>query len=92
MRFGQVFEAGNMKLEGGIVHEDVETAELFDRLRYRTLAETAVGDVALVDDTILSLGFNGLARDLGILRFGEMHDRDVRAFACEQHSHGAADP
>src|SRR6185312_2308524 len=84
LRFGEVLEAGDMKLEGGVVNENVEAAELFDGLRYCTLAETAVGDVALENDAILSFGFHGFARDLGILRFGEVHDRDVRAFACEQ--------
>ena len=46
MLLGQLLEVADVLLEGGVVDQHVEPAELLDRPLHRVLAEFRIGDVA----------------------------------------------
>ncbi len=79
-----------MKLESRVVNQHIETTECLDGALDSAEAEGATTDVALQHQATPPFGFDGGARDLGILRLVEMDDRHVGALAREEHGHGAA--
>ena len=91
MLVGQLLEAVDVLLEGGVVDEDVELAELVDRLLDRVLAEFGVGDVAGEQDAAAAFLLDGLLGLLRVLVLVEIGERDVGAFACEEHRDRPAD-
>lgn len=79
-------------LERGVVDQHVELAELVDAALHGVAAELRLPHVAGDRDGAPPFGldrFDGGPRVLGLL--GEVHDRDVGAFAREQDGDGAAD-
>jgi hypothetical protein len=88
---GQILEARDVKLEGGIVDQNVEAAQFLHCPLDGIEAEGALGDIACDHQAASPVGLDGAARDLGVLGLVEMHDGDIGALAREQHRHGAAD-
>ena len=61
MRLGQVLEARDMKLEGGIVHQHIQPAQLLDRALDRLAAKAALGDIARDQDAAAAFGLHRFA-------------------------------
>ena len=80
-----------MLLEGGVVDQHVEPAELLHGLRDRAVAEARVLDVAGDQQARRPSASTPRLRLLGVVVLVEVDDRHVGAFAGEQHGHGAAD-
>ena len=78
-------------LLAGIVDEDVEPAELLDRLPDGPFAELLVADVAGDRDRSAAFLLDDLLRLLRIVMLAQIKDCDVGAFAREQRGDGAAD-
>ncbi len=87
----QILESRGVNLKGGVVHQDVEPAQLFRRSRDGLLAEGAIGDVARDEDAAAAFGFDLLLRKPGVFVFIQVTDRDIRTFAREQNGDSAAD-
>ncbi|MCY1545775.1 hypothetical protein D9M68_817310 [compost metagenome] len=81
-----------MQLERRVVDQDVELAEGGDGGIHRLAAEGRVAHIATDREAARALGFDVAA---GLLRVRffivEVHDGHVRAFACVEHGHRAAD-
>ena len=89
---GDVLERLAVLLEGGVVDQDVELAERLERLVHRLLAEAHGLHVAGDQQALAALASRRIRFVLRrVLVLGQVHDRDVRAFAREQHRHRAAD-
>jgi hypothetical protein len=69
-----------------------EFAERLHRLLDRRLAEVCVCDVAWYQKAPASLCLDGMFGLRGVLMLIQIHDRDVGALPCIQHSDGTADP
>ena len=78
-------------LLGGVVHQDVEPAELFDRLLDGAPAKCLAADVAADQEALGAVLFDAALGFLGVLGFFEIDDRHVGAFAGEVQRHRAAD-
>jgi hypothetical protein len=79
-------------LEGGVVDEHVEAAELVDGALDQLPAVRLVADVAAHDHGPPPGVLDEPARLLGVLVLGEVGDEHVGALAGEGEGHGAADP
>jgi hypothetical protein len=75
----------------GIVDQDVEPAELVDRLRHRAIAKRLVADVAGDRDCAPAFLADNLRGLGGIVMLAQIKNRDVRAFAREQGGDSATD-
>src|SRR5690606_28696491 len=77
-------------LFGGVVHQDIQRAELFDHVLNRPVAKGLVGNVALDQKMVAafcrdqSCGFGRV----GV--FGPEDDREISPFLRESHGNGAA--
>ncbi len=91
MLVGQVLELVDVLLERGVVDQDVEPAERLHGLRDRGLAEFRIGDVARQQDAAAPFVLDRALGFVGVLVLVEIGDRDVGAFAGEQHRDRAAD-
>ena len=91
MLVGQLLEAVDVLLEGGVVDEDVELAEFLDGLLDRVLAEFGVGDIAGEENAAAAFLLDSLLGLLGVLVLVEIGERDVGALAREEHRDRAAD-
>ena len=79
-------------LEGGVVDQDVELAELPSRSWPTASSQnSAIGDVAGDQDAAAPFLLDRALGFLGVLVLVEIDDRDIGAFAREQHRHRAAD-
>ena len=85
MLVGQLLQAVDVLLEGGVVDEDVELAEFVDGLLYRVLAEFGVGDIAGEENATAAFLLDSLLGLLGVLVLVEISERDVGALAREEH-------
>jgi hypothetical protein len=74
-----------------VVDQHVELAEALDRLVDRALAELRVFHVALDGQALAAFALDPAAGFARILFLTQVDDRDVGAFACEQHRHRAPD-
>src|SRR5688572_22153404 len=88
--FRDFFDRFGMTLEGCVVHQDVESAELVDRVVDRVLAEGRVADIACDRDAASTLGFDLAAGLPGIGVFAQVDDRHIRTLAGEEDCHRAA--
>jgi len=88
---GEFFQACRVHLERRIVDEDVELAEGFQRAADRVFAELRIAHVAFDQDALAAFALDVLLRLLRVVLFAQIHDRDLRAFACKQHGDGTAD-
>jgi hypothetical protein len=79
-------------LLGGIVHEDVQTAELFANVGDRFLAEFAILNLAWKEEAAPSLRFDKLPCLLRNALLLQINHRHVRAFPRKSDRHSAADP
>ncbi len=85
--------------DAGIVHQDVEIAERFDRGVDEALCTLPVGDVVGVDDRLAAEGLDlcddllgrRLVRTVAVVGATEVVDHDARAFAREEQSVFAPD-
>ena len=77
-------------LFGGVVDQDVQTAQLLHRLRDHFLADALVADVARQQQAFPAFLFDLALRFLRVLVFVEVTDGNVRAFFCEENCDGAA--
>ena len=74
-----------MELEGGIVDEDIQPAELLHRLRHRLAAGVAIADVGGDRDAAAAFGLDGLAVVVvGIAVLAEIGDGDVGALRARR--------
>ena len=78
-------------LLAGVVDEDVEPAQLVDRLLDRAFAERLVADIAGDGDRLAALLLDDVLGELGVLMFAKIEDSDVRALTRKQSRHCAAD-
>jgi hypothetical protein len=74
-----------------IVDEDVQSAELVDRLSDHPIGEILLAEIAGDGDRPAALGFDDRLRLRRIVMLAQIGDRDVRAFAREQGRDRAAD-
>ena len=88
---GELGQAFHLVLLGGVVHQDVEPAELLHRLLDAALAERLVADIARDLDGVAAFVFDQLDRFVGVLVLFKIDDRDVRALARHGDRGGAAD-
>src|SRR5262245_46879233 len=79
MLLGQLFETVDVLLERGVVHEDVELAELVDGSLDGVLAKFRIGHVARDEDAAAALFLDGAFRLLGIFMLVEIGDGDIGA-------------
>ena len=85
MLLAQILQSRGVHLEGGVVDQHIQVAQLPHCGGDRALAEGAVAHVASNDDGASSLG---LYRSLGRLRvrmFTQILNRHIGAFACKKH-------
>ena len=88
----EILELRRVDLECGVVDENIERAELFDRPRHRPLAKVLTRNVARDEDAFPSLGLHAFPGHRGIaLLVLQIDDGDIRAFSREQDRYGAAD-
>src|SRR5581483_1244331 len=78
-------------LLGGIVHQDVERAELLLGAAHRLEAKTLVGDVAGDQHAAAALGLDQTLGLLRVLVLVQIDDRHMRALAREVHGDRATD-
>src|SRR4029079_17460339 len=78
-------------LLAGIVDENVEPAQLVDRLADGSLAELLVADVAGDRDRLAPLLLDNLPGPGGVVMFAQVKDGDVGAFTGEQRRDRSAD-
>ena len=88
---GDVFDAVLRVLLGGVVHENVEAAELFHGLVDNATADLFVADIARQQDAFSAMLLDALPRLLRIAIFLEIVDRHVGAFLGEGDRHRTAD-
>ncbi len=87
---GQVLEVLDVLLEGGVVDQYVQGAQVADRALDRFSGEQGIADIALEHDGAAALALDRLAGGVGVLRLVQMGDGDIGPFTSEQHSHRAA--
>src|SRR5688572_14871947 len=85
--FRDFFDRFGMTLEGCVVHQDVEAAELVDRVVDRVLAEGRVTDIACDRDATSTFGFDRAAGLPGIGVLAQVDDRHICTLAGEEHCH-----
>src|SRR4029079_7757164 len=78
-------------LLAGIVDENVEPAELVDRLADGSLAELLIANVACNRDRLAPLLLDNLPGPGGVVMFAQVKDGDVGAFTGEQRRDRPAD-
>lgn len=78
-------------LESGIVHEDIELAEVFQALPHKMAAVIIARNIAWKDDGLASRLINPARGLIGALVFTQIGNRDIGAFARESDGDRPAD-
>ena len=87
----QWLEESDDCLDAGVVHEDVETAELFPGLVHHRFGISAFGDVAFDGDRLAALCLNGFGDLFSRLRTLDVVHRDVGALIGKYFGDSASD-